>query len=128
MDISNINSMKMLTEQMRYNTARQDIISQNVASKDIPEYTRKDIKKEAFSDYLSESGSKLGLKVTNKNHMSAIGGGSNLAIDTGTPVQLDIESIEMMQNNMEFSLANSTYRKFLGLFKDAIGGGGSSSN
>lgn len=124
MDISNINSMKMLTEQMRYSTARQDVITQNIASKDIPDYTRKDINKAAFSDYLSNAGSKLNLRTTNKNHMSSISSGSDLAIDEGIPVQLDIESIEMMQNNMKFNAANSTYRKFLSLFKDAIGSNG----
>ncbi|HCR85237.1 MAG TPA: hypothetical protein DIV86_01010 [Alphaproteobacteria bacterium] len=122
MDITNIHSLQVLADNMRYSAARQEIISQNIASANIPEYTRKDIKPESFSVYLSDASDKMMLKTTNSDHISTATAAANKKFfDTKMPVALDMEALEMMQNNQNFNLANSTYKKFILMFKDALG-------
>jgi flagellar basal-body rod protein FlgB len=122
MDLSQVTSMRVLADQMKYNSARQVIIAENIASNEIPGYTRKDINKEGFSSYLSEAGSKLKLSTTSGGHLATINGSPNKLIhDQKIPVELDMESLEMMKNNAQFTQASTTYKKFMSLFKEAIG-------
>lgn len=124
MDITNIHSLQVLADKMRYNAARQDIISQNIASANIPDYTRRDLKPESFSVYLSDASSKLQLATTEGGHISTAKAAANQHFyTTKMPVELEHEAIEMMTNSQDFALANSTYKKFITMFKDAIGSG-----
>jgi flagellar basal-body rod protein FlgB len=124
MDLNNLSVMNMLQNKMQYNTARQNVISQNIANVDTPEYRRRDIAKPSFKGMVKNS--MLSLETTNGMHISGINSASNLVpYATEDKVELDMEAFEMMKNNSEFAQASATYKKMIGLLKEAVGGSSS---
>ena len=121
MDLNNLSVMNMLQSKMQYNAARQNVISQNIANVDTPEYRRRDIAKPSFKGMVKNS--ILSLETTNGMHISGINSASNIVpYATEDKVELDMEAFEMMKNNSEFAQASAAYKKMIGLLKEAVGG------
>ncbi len=120
MDLNKIALLNMLQEKMKYNSARQEVISQNIANVDTPEYKRKDISKPNFNNMVKSS--MVSLQTTNPQHISGINSSGNyVAMESESPVELDMEAIELMKNSEDFAGATSTYKKILSLLNQAIG-------
>ncbi len=108
---------------MKYQAARQEVISQNIANVDTPDYTRKDIAKPNFGEMVKSN--MVSLSVTNPSHIGGTNSASNYqGISSGNEVELDMEALELMKNSNEFAKASSTYKKILSLFRLAIDGSG----
>lgn len=120
MDLNNISLINMLQEKMKYSAARQEVISQNIANVDTPGFKRKDITQPNFGNMVKDH--MVALETTDPKH---IGGskssGIYLAKDTGSTVELDMEALELMKNNNEFSKASTTFKKIISLLNQAIG-------
>lgn len=128
MDLSKITSFALLTEKMKYNADRQQIISENFANADTPGYKRKELEKPNFDEIFNSKLSALTPATTHSNHLGAIDDDSingRQIITSDNKVQLDMEAIELMQNSTSYAEAASTYKKFLSLLKEATGDGGS---
>lgn len=121
MDLNNLSVMNMLQQKMQYNAARQNVISQNIANVDTPDYRRRDVVKPSFKGMVKNS--MLSLETTNGMHISGINSASNIVpYATEDKVELDMEAFEMMKNNNEFAQASAAYKKMIALLREAVGG------
>ncbi len=122
MDLDKIALMNMLQAKMKYNSARQEVIAENIAGADVPGYKRKDIQKPDFKDMVKSS--MVSLETTNPKHIAGTNSVSNaVTYETESDVELDMEAIELMKNNGDFAKAATTYKKMLALMREAIDGG-----
>jgi flagellar basal-body rod protein FlgB len=120
MDLDKIQLMSMLATKMKYGSARQDAISQNIANVDTPGYKRQDIAKPDFKGMVQSS--MLKLETTDPQHLSGNSSASTFKpYTTNDNVELDMEAIELMKNNSEFSKTTTTMKKFLALINEALG-------
>lgn len=120
MDLNQIGVTNILQNKMKYDSARQDIISQNIAGADIPGNVRKDIEKPNFNSMLKSA--MLSVNTTNPAHISGLNANSPFKVyETKDKVELDMEGIELMKNSSDFSKTSAVYKKFLNLFNLATG-------
>jgi len=120
MDIGNTVLMSMLQDKMSYHATRQNIIAQNIANADNPEYRRRDIAKPNFKGMVKNS--MLSLETTNPHHLSSADSNINYAIlETDSPITLDMEAFEMSKNTSEFAKVSTTYKKMISLMNIAAG-------
>ncbi len=118
----------VLEKSLNASWARNDVISQNLANVDTPEYKRKDI---AFEEFLSDSMGKVGLEgnLTDKRHIP-INNSSNvdkiepalvednsdssMRID-GNNVDIDSEMANLAKNQIKYNalvqMINGSYSK-----------------
>lgn len=116
---------------LNYLNARQDVIAQNIANANTPNYDAKTLKKPDFSSFLSSTSSS-GLAVTNNKHIS----GTNLAANkfgritefdsseaspTRNKVVLEDQIMELSKTSMEYQETTNIYRKMMDMLKTAIG-------
>jgi len=121
--MDNILLMNMLESKMRYGAAHQELISQNIANANTPEYRRRDMAKPNFKGMVKSS--MTSLQTTHPNHIPGLSNDSLNSYSTGSKVELDMESFEMMKNSEDYEKASTTYKKMIGLMKDALGGNNS---
>ncbi len=125
MDISNIYSLNLLEQKMKYNSARQEVISENFANVDTPGYKRKDLAPLNFDNVLSNEIKSIAPVKTNSKHLTGIDNSSQFPILSGkNKVQLDMEALEMMKNTNSFSEASASYKKILSLIKEVVSNSG----
>jgi flagellar basal-body rod protein FlgB len=114
-----------VTTHMNYRAFRQEIISSNIANVDTPGYKAK----EALFE--QELDSRLGLKTTNRNHLSKSPTESMFPVkddpfsrignDTNT-VDIDREMMKLNQNQLLFDASAEIIQTKLQELKDVIGG------
>lgn len=132
-------SLRLLVAKMQYHSARQSVLSANIANANTPKYQAVDVKKPDFAKMLQSKrgsyffgGNNLPLANTHKGHLkgfvisSSLSGKGKMAtyekIAVENDVSLDQQIFEASQNNLEYSKAVSTYRKATQLMKIAISG------
>jgi len=125
MDFNNIKSMVMLQEKMKHHAGKQTVIAENFAKADTPGYKRKEVKEPDFGALVGQASQNIKLKTTNSKHINPndMGGGVQ-TFSTSDKVKLDMESIALTQNVGEYSKTASTYKKMIGLIREAVGGQG----
>jgi flagellar basal-body rod protein FlgB len=131
MDLSKIGIFSLMRQNMDYLGERQDVLSENVANANVPNYAAKDIKRPDFEDFLSSAASPTeGLVTTNSAHIAGMGnaGGGKViqtkALEitpTGNQVSLEEETMKISKNAMEYQQTTSIYRKMVQLLKMALG-------
>jgi flagellar basal-body rod protein FlgB len=126
MAISDIPILAMLRERMQWHEARQQVLAENVANADTPNYQAKDLAPPTFDGALSAS---LSLARTDPGHIASSGGGSGFATDEsgkyditprGNSVTHEDEMMKVASNQMDFEAAASMYTHSLALIKLAI--------
>lgn len=133
MDTSGIPLLSILKERMAWLNRRQDLLSQNVASADVPGYKPRDLKAPNFAALLkgatSPFASASSLAVTNPHHIKAGGqfGGFETssapdveASPTGNSVSLEAQMIKVANTQAQFQAAANLYAKAIGMMKTAI--------
>jgi flagellar basal-body rod protein FlgB len=127
MPITDIPILAMLRERMQWQQARQQVLAENVANADTPDYQAKDLVAPDFSRELSAAS--VTLERTNPNHIAAASGGSQFATDEsghyevrprGNSVSHEDEMMKVASNQMDFEAAASMYTHSLALIKLAI--------
>ncbi len=70
MNLPEVPLLSMLRERMSWLNQRQDLLSQNVANADTPNYVARDLKPLNFEDALKKNGNERGtaLVLTNQRH------------------------------------------------------------
>jgi flagellar basal-body rod protein FlgB len=129
MPISDIPILSMLRTRMQWHQARQEVLAENVANSDTPNYQAKDITPLTFEGQLSTAS--LSMVSTDPNH---IGGqsadDSQFASDSagryeirprGNSVTHEDEMMKVASNQMDFEAATSLYTHSLAMIKLAIG-------
>lgn len=134
MDLSNLGLFKLMSRKMDWLTQRQEVISQNVANADTPEYKGRDLKPFNFRDALADS-RRLTPTATSPTHLQGTvpAGGSNKeqrvrnpyeTAPDGNNVVVEEQMIKLSQTSMDYQTITNLYRKQVGLLKTAIGRGG----
>jgi flagellar basal-body rod protein FlgB len=130
MGISDIPIFSMLRTRMQWHQQRQQILSENVANADTPQYRPQDLAEPKFE--LSAPGTApLQMTRTNVAHLAGFGDAASFRGDhnqyqvrpAGNAVSLEDEMLKIAQNNMDYQAATQLYSRSLGLIKTALGKG-----
>jgi flagellar basal-body rod protein FlgB len=130
MPIIDIPILSMLRTRMQWHQVRQEVLAENIANADTPNYQAQDVVAPDFSRQLAMV-SPVGLSVTDPNHITAqIGGGdSGFATDPdnryeirprGNGVSHEDEMMKMGNNQMDYEAVTAMYTHSLGLIKIAL--------
>jgi len=126
MPITDIPILAMLRERMQWQQARQQVLAENVANADTPDYQAKDLAPLDFSHALSAAS--LDLDRTNPAHIAAASGGSSFATSAsnyevrprGNSVSHEDEMMNAAANQMDYEAATELYTHSLELIKLAV--------
>jgi flagellar basal-body rod protein FlgB len=129
MDLQGIGLFRMISQQLRWLGQRQDVLSQNVANADTPNYQARDLQPLAFGDALQQA--TLRPVVTQAAHL--LGKASDPAaakVKTITPwevspdgngVVLEQQMTSLAETQADYQMATELYRKQIAMLKTAIG-------
>lgn len=122
---------------MNYLGHRQDVLAQNIANANTPNYKAQDVKAPDFEKIMqSKTGvtaaSAVGMVTSNGKHIAGTGIANNLhggyvktgafeISPTGNQVVLEQEVMKSAKNSMEYQKTTNIYRKMLQMMKTAIG-------
>ncbi len=136
MPVNDIPLMSMLKERMAWLSRRQELLSQNIASADVQNYTPRDLKPMDFEQTLrttSLQNSTAGtLVVTNPRHIAVrrtreLDEEESRDTETspnGNSVSLEAEMIKVADTQAQYQAATNIYAKAITMMKTAIGRGG----
>ena len=129
-------SFGLIEQALDYRSARQDMISSNIANADTPFYKPRDI---SFKDTLvakqaevfNESSNKLALAQTNGSHIPLTNETStskptvffrdgHMARNDGNSVDIDVETTEMSKNSIMFNALIQAAKKDTMMYKSVI--------
>jgi flagellar basal-body rod protein FlgB len=130
MPITDIPILSMLRSRMQWHQARQEVLAENVANADTPNYQAHDLVAPDFSRQLSKVAS-VGLARTDPNHIGggAGGGDSDFATNAkeryevrprGNAVSHEDEMLKVGNNQLEYEAVTAMYTHSLGLIKIAL--------
>jgi flagellar basal-body rod protein FlgB len=130
MPISDIPILSMLRTRMQWHQARQQVLSENVANADTPNYRARDLVPPDFSRELASAS--LGLARTEPGHIAAQTGGAGSQFENdetaryeirprGNSVTHEDEMMKVAGNQMDYEAVTSLYTHSLSLIKLAIG-------
>jgi flagellar basal-body rod protein FlgB len=131
--LTDIPLMAMLKGKMGYLNQRQNVIAQNVANADTPDYAPRDLKPFTFDEVLRVSDAASGAlqaRRTNPGHLaveaqSGARFGDQLKEDSeirldGNHVVLEEQMIKLSNARMDYDAAVGFYQQSLGLLKLAV--------
>ena len=131
MDLPDVPLMAMLRERMTWLHQRQDVLSENVANADTPNYVARDLKPLDCEQALSGTASGPSLVTTNERHISLTPTHMGKFEDHETPdqesspngnsVALEAEMVKVSDTQAQFQAAANIYAKAMSLMKTAIG-------
>ena len=131
MDLPDVPLMAMLRERMNWLHQRQDVLSENVANADTPNYVARDLKPLDFEQTLSGITSGPSLVTTNERHISLMPTRAGKFEDHETPdqesspngnsVALEAEMVKVSDTQAQFQAAANLYAKAMSLMRTAIG-------
>ena len=126
----------LIKEALNYRSARQDMISSNIANADTPFYRPRDIRfEEALSRKAAElkrqPNQSLAMAQTNAQHIPLQNEESSfkptvffrdghMARNDGNSVDLDVETTEMSKNSVMFNALIQANKKGAGIYKSVI--------
>ena len=127
MAISDIPILSMLRTRMQWHQQRQQVLAENVANADTPNYRPRDLVEPRF-DLASPGGlAPVSLARTDPGHLPGFGDPSDFTSNpnqyqvrpAGNAVSLEDEMLKVAQNQMDYQAASQLYTKSLGLLKIA---------
>ena len=135
MELGDATIFTVIKKRMAWLTRRQQVLSQNIANSDTPDYKPRDLKPFNFRNLLRRQAHQVKLAVTNKGHIT--GGRSardsefSVAVDrkpyetspSGNAVILEEQMAKINQTNISHRLTTSLYNKHLDMVKIALGKG-----
>jgi flagellar basal-body rod protein FlgB len=138
MMISDIPILSMLRTRMQWHQARQEVLAENIANADTPNYQARDLVPPDFGNELSSaspsSPSSIGLVRTDPNHIATQGGDTQFATDRnvryeirprGNAVSHEDEMMKVAANQMDYEAVTQMYTHSLGLIRTALDRNGS---
>jgi flagellar basal-body rod protein FlgB len=130
MDLGNIPLFKAMMSRMSWLTERQQVLGQNVANADTPNYKAQDLKPQSFKEMLAGSTNHLQLAATQPNHLPGVGAATSFraAADrnaetspSGNSVSIEDQMLKVSSTANEFQLTTSLYRRQIGMLKTVLG-------
>jgi flagellar basal-body rod protein FlgB len=133
MDFSKIGLFKLLHDKMGWHTQRQQVLAQNIANADTPDYQGRDLKDFDFRHEMRNA-VRLQPAATTPGHLAGtvVGGGDfksnkKTAYETapdGNAIVLEEQMMKVGKNAGDFQAITNLYRKQIGMFKTVLGRGG----
>ena len=133
MDLNKLTMFGMLKGQMKWLNKRQEVLAQNIANADTPNYKPQDLKAVNFREIMREQHKR---DMMNRMSGTAVAGlGSSTAFKTdverapyetspdGNAVVLEEQMGKVGETQMKYQLTNELYRKHIGMIKIALGKG-----
>jgi flagellar basal-body rod protein FlgB len=136
MDLNKLPLFAMATKRMAWLSKRQEVLSQNVANADTPDYVPHDLKPQSFRAMLKAAGASEGippvtLARTEAGHlMPRRDAGDNRdhkdrqdyeTAPSGNAVILEEQLMKVSETQTDYRMATTLYQKHLSMLKDAIG-------
>ena len=133
MDLKTIPLFKAMMSRMAWLTERQQVLAQNVANADTPNFKPRDLVEPKFDRNGSSAPGSMGtlpMMRTSGSHIAAAGAtqsftqngnGSFQTRPAGNAVNLEDQMLKVSANQMDYAAATSLYSRSLGLLKTAIG-------
>ncbi len=130
MDLGNIPLFKAMMSRMSWLTERQQVLAQNVANADTPNFKASDLKPQSFRDMLSGASNRLTLAATQANHLPGQGAATAFRAVTdrnaelspsGNGVSIEDQMLKVSGTANEFQLTTSLYRRQVGMLKTVLG-------
>ena len=139
MDLNNMPLLAALSKKISWLTARQKVVTENVANADTPGFKASDLRPLDFRKELAEvthsSSPKLAPTTTDPRHL--VGTEAAARLDpvvektttdrdiNGNTVSLEDEMMKVSDNASDYQLMTNLYKKQVALIKTAIGRSGS---
>lgn len=148
MDFSQISLFSTLSRRITWLGKRQQILSQNIANSDTPDYRAKDLKDTRFRAMLKARTKPITLERTDEAHLpgtgvtqlASAGGQAGSSVSdadlrpvtveqdgpigrNGNTVDIEDEMMKVSENAAAYQMATSLYRKHLNMIRTAIGRG-----
>jgi flagellar basal-body rod protein FlgB len=131
MDFSSLQLFSMAKTKMAYDQQRQDLLSENVANVDTPNYNPRDLKKLDFKRLSQSAAHRLHMQATSPHHIMPKGpSGMFQGVERSPSFEtnpnkngatVEEEMMKIAQNNADYQLVTSLYKKTVDMFKTAIG-------
>jgi flagellar basal-body rod protein FlgB len=131
MDLPEVPLFAMLRQRMNWLHQRQDVLSENVANADTPNYVARDLKPLDFEQALSGAAGKPSLATTNVRHIALTPSRAGTFEDheapdqesspNGNSVALEAEMVKVSDTQAQFQAAANIYAKAMNMMKVAIG-------
>jgi flagellar basal-body rod protein FlgB len=137
MNLTSVPLLDVLRERMSWLSARQNVLSQNVANADTPGYSAVDLKPVDFQKVLEQSTEPAafqgGLTVADPRHIATTSNSSSGyqsaaagddAIDqTGNTVSVEEEMMKVADTQAQYQAATNIYAKAISMMRTAIDSG-----
>lgn len=134
MDVSNVKLFAMMKKRMAYHNERQSTIAQNIANANTPKYKPQDVKKPDFKAMANQESGRVQMQVTQPGHIGTSSSGTRFATvkqketfettPTGNEVVLEEQMMKLSENQMDYQMTTSVYKKMMDIMRIAVGGGG----
>lgn len=133
MDLFQLKLFQRMSERMGWLGARQEVLAQNIANADTPDFVPHDMKALKFEDHLNQI-APVGQVRTNSMHMGGVSP-QGASIDdqktkkqyetapVGNSVVLEEQMVKLADAQSNYQLMTNLYRKHVDLFKMALGRG-----
>ena len=133
MDLFQLKLFQRMSERMGWLGARQEVLAQNIANADTPDFVPHDMKALKFVDHLNQV-APITQARTNAMHMGGTGQ-PDASIDeqktkkqyetapVGNAVVLEEQMVKLADAQSNYQLMTNLYRKHVDLFKMALGRG-----
>ncbi len=137
MAFSDLSIVGFLKSKMSWHQSRQNLLAENVANSDTPNYRPRDLKPMTFDPAASRVTMRpVGTARTHASHVAGKSiSGEQLSFDStrgtgweitpgGNSVILEEQMMKVSENQFDYQLASSLYTRSLGLIKTALGRNG----
>ena len=131
MDFTRSGPVALAEEKLRWLDRRQEVLARNIANADTPGYRPSDVA--PFAKLLSQQGGPA-MARTNGAHLAPAGGSGALRArqerrsaemsPNGNAVALDEQALKVADNETAHQMASGLHRKYLNLFRTALGRNG----
>ncbi|MCW5700890.1 MAG: flagellar basal body rod protein FlgB [Rhodospirillales bacterium] len=134
MDLGKIPLFAATRKRMAWLSQRQEVLAQNIANADTPDYRPRDIEAFRFEKLVKRPARQLNMSVTSGGHL----GGQRKPVrdfaarderrpfetaPSGNGVVLEEQMAKANETSMTHKLATELYRKHLGMLRMALGSG-----
>jgi len=131
MELDKISLFGAIKKRLAWLGQRHEVVAQNIANADTPNYQARDIQAFKFRDLVRKQGPALRMAATENNHLKGV---SKRATDfsvtndrkpfetnpTGNSVILEEQMAKMSENGISHRLTTELYKKHLNMFRLAV--------
>ncbi len=132
MDFNSIPLFQAVKKRLAWLGQRQEVVSQNIANADTPQYKARDLKAYDFRELVRRETTQINMDVTHPNQLSGqrkrirdFSDSAPFAYETapgGNNVVLEEQMAKLNESSLKHQLTTELYKKHLALFRMALGG------